>query len=45
MPVKVKINDKEQWIFPSKEWNTIDVASSNASVVFDPNFYINLKNL
>ena len=45
LPVKVKINDKEQWIFPSKEWNTIDVASSNASVVFDPNFYINLKNL
>ncbi|SFW15197.1 M1 family metallopeptidase [Cellulophaga fucicola] len=45
MPVKVKINDKEQWVFPSKEWKTTDVASSDASVVFDPNFYINLKNL
>ena len=43
MPLKVVINQKEQWIFPSVDWKTTKVSSANATVVFDPNFYINLK--
>ncbi|MEP0214693.1 MAG: M1 family metallopeptidase [Cellulophaga sp.] len=45
MPIKVKINDKEQWVFPSADWKTTKVSSENATVVFDPNFYINLKKI
>ncbi|TVZ10338.1 peptidase M1-like protein [Cellulophaga sp. RHA_52] len=45
MPLKVKIDDKEQWVFPSADWKTTKVSSINASVIFDPNFYINLKKI
>jgi len=45
MPIKVVINEKEQWIFPSKEWKTTETPTDITTVVFDRNFYIDTKKL
>ncbi|WP_100614864.1 M1 family metallopeptidase [Confluentibacter citreus] len=45
MPVKVNINDKEQWIYPKAEWKTITLETGNASLEVDPNFYVESKKL
>ncbi len=38
MPIRVFADGKEQWLFPSKEWKTETLQSSE--LVFDNNFYI-----
>nr|WP_299214029.1 M1 family metallopeptidase [uncultured Allomuricauda sp.] len=38
MPIRVFTDGKEQWLFPSKEWKTETLQSSE--LVFDNNFYI-----
>ncbi|MCK0156966.1 M1 family metallopeptidase [Cellulophaga sp. F20128] len=45
MPIKVVINEKEQWIFPSQEWKTTAAPTNITTVVFDRNFYIHTKQL
>ncbi len=45
MPVKVSINDKEQWIYPKSEWKTMPLERKNSSFQMDPNFYIDTKKL
>jgi len=45
MPIKTFINEKEQWLFPNKEWRTIDFEEEGAEIAFDQNFYIFYKKL
>ncbi len=45
MPIKVKVNEIEQWIFPAKQWKEIKVSSDDTSVVINRNFYINTKQI
>jgi aminopeptidase N len=40
LPVKVYINNKEQWIEPSNEWQEIKGDNLNPTFQIDPNFYI-----
>lgn len=40
MPIRVFINDKEEWIFPNKNWNTFKSKEKISSFEFDKNFYI-----
>ena len=44
MPVKIKIDSKENWIFPTSEWKTYEEAiSPKSKIEFDRNFYIDTK--
>lgn len=43
MPVRVYINDKLQWIFPSAEWKTLNVEQAVENINIDPNFLVNQK--
>jgi len=40
LPLKVYVNNKEQWIEPSKDWQEIKVKSSDPTFRVDRNFYI-----
>ena len=41
MPVRVKIDDKTEWVFPTMEWKS--TKKDVNSVEFDQNFYVNVK--
>ncbi len=45
MPVQIKIEDREQWLFPNAEWKTMPLNSNEASFVIDRDFYINSKKI
>lgn len=45
MPIRIFINKKEQWIFPSENWKTFEFDIKGAQVTFDENFYINVEKL
>ena len=45
MPVKVKLNDKWQWIFPTQEWQISDAAQPIIDFKVDVNFYVASFNL
>ena len=45
MPIKITINDKEEWLFPKSVWTTKNLDTKNASFEINPNFYINSKKL
>ncbi|WP_422860284.1 M1 family metallopeptidase [Flagellimonas sp. S174] len=38
MPIRIFVNEKEQWIFPNSEWKTEKLDSD--TLTFDANFYI-----
>lgn len=44
IPVKVFIDDKVQWINPSKDWQKILLKNTNITFKVDENFYINKNN-
>jgi aminopeptidase N len=41
MPIQVIIDDKEQWIQPTNNWQTKAVNSNKTTIVVNRNFYIN----
>ncbi|MCX7547291.1 M1 family metallopeptidase [Xanthomarina sp. F1114] len=43
MPLKVSIDNQEQWIHPTAEWKTMPMEGNELKV--DPNFYIEVKAL
>ena len=43
MPIQIKINDADQWLFPKSEWNTISIDSKINTLEIDPDFYIESK--
>ncbi|GAA4961436.1 M1 family metallopeptidase [Algibacter aquimarinus] len=45
MPVQVKIDGKEQWLFPKSEWKTMELETKNAPLTIDPDFYIYSKQI
>ncbi len=45
IPVKVYIDNKEQWVFPSKNWQDIKITTLNPSFKIDQNFYINISKI
>lgn len=45
MPIQVKIDDKEDWIFPNSEWKTLKIDSKIKSFEVDRDFYIFSKNM
>ncbi|MDP5158095.1 MAG: M1 family metallopeptidase [Flaviramulus sp.] len=45
MPVQVTINEKEQWLFPKVEWQTLNLENKNSTLRVDKNFYVIAKTL
>jgi aminopeptidase N len=46
MPVRIKVNDSEQWIFPKADWKTENLNTKGATqVLVDENFYILVKKI
>lgn len=43
MPIRVFVDEKEQWLFPNSEWKTEKLKGS--SLVFDENFYIETQKI
>lgn len=44
MPIQVTIDGKEQWIQPTKNWQTKAVNSNETTIVVNRNFYVNTLN-
>ena len=44
MPLKVQVNDKDIWIYPTTEWKELKV-ESDPKIIADPNFYVTAKKL
>ena len=40
MPLKVFINNKEQWLFPKTNWQEKEVNSEKIKLIVDRNFYV-----
>ena len=45
MPLKVTVNGEEQWLSPTTKWTSIELKSSNPTLVVDANFYINSQDV
>ena len=45
MPLKVTINNKIQWIYPTENWQKIVLKNNNSIFNIDPNFYIYQKKI
>ncbi|WP_299438909.1 M1 family metallopeptidase [uncultured Aquimarina sp.] len=43
MPVRLKIDGKDQWVQPNKEWQTLKVKANEIAI--DPNFYVIAKSI
>ena len=40
MPLKVSIDGKDKWIYPSEKWQHIELDRKNANLKVDANFYV-----
>lgn len=45
MPVRVLIDGKPSWIYPNANWKSVALPSSDSSIVFDEDFYVNHKKV
>ncbi|MGB5417330.1 M1 family metallopeptidase [Algibacter sp.] len=45
MPIQIKINDEEKWLFPKAEWNTLTLDSKIDDFEVDKDFYIETKKI
>jgi aminopeptidase N len=45
MPIRVKINDKNQWLTPTTQWSDVTIEQANANVVIDADFYVGVMNV
>lgn len=45
MPIRVKIADQDQWLFPKAAWQELKTPSSDATISVDRNFYVDVKAL
>ena len=45
MPLKISINGQAEWIIPHNSWQKFQNEEINQSLIVDPNFYINHKNI
>ena len=44
IPVKVSVNNQEEWITPIEEWQTFQANKGVENFSVDPNFYIDIEN-
>jgi hypothetical protein len=40
MPLKVSIDEKDKWIYPTEKWQHIELESRKAKLKVDANFYV-----
>ncbi|AJR03461.1 M1 family metallopeptidase [Siansivirga zeaxanthinifaciens] len=45
MPVKVTLDEKEQWLYPTETWKALSLESKNSTFTVDPNFYIKVSKI
>ncbi|WP_282135592.1 M1 family metallopeptidase [Seonamhaeicola maritimus] len=45
MPIQIKMNDKEQWLFPKTGWNTLSSDKKIETFEVDPDFYVESKKI
>ncbi|WP_372935325.1 M1 family metallopeptidase [Seonamhaeicola sp.] len=45
MPIQIKINNEEQWLFPKAEWNALSVEDTIKLFEIDPDFYVESKKI
>ena len=45
MPIQVTVGNKEQWLFPKAEWQTLALESKKGILTVDRDFYIEVKKL
>lgn len=45
MPVQIKINDIEEWLYPKSEWKTLEKEAKISSFEIDDDFYIDQKHI
>ena len=45
MPIKVTTDDKELWLFPKSEWQTLNLKNINSTLRIDKNFYVYVNKL
>ena len=45
MPIKIEVNGINQWITPSKEYQTLKLKSKDSNIKVDNNFYVKVKAL
>lgn len=43
MPIKIKINEIEQWIYPKKYWQILSFKETPSSLTINPNFFVESK--
>ena len=41
MPIKVVLNDDEQWLYPTSKWQLLPLSKKVKKLRVDPNFYVN----
>lgn len=44
MPLRVSVNEKVQWLYPTTQWQSVDLPNTSSEIHIDPNFYINSQN-
>jgi len=42
MPIQLTVNDKEQWIQPNNDWQTMSLNSNETAIVVNRNLYVNM---
>ena len=45
MPLKISINDKNSWIYPTENWKELKLSSKTSKIEVDANFYVFKKEL
>ena len=45
MPLKISINDKNSWVYPTENWKEIKLSSKTSKIEVDANFYVFKKEL
>ncbi|WP_394750579.1 M1 family metallopeptidase [Spongiimicrobium salis] len=45
MPIRIFIEGKEKWFFPTSEWATETFPGDTSTLIIDPNFYVKTKKI
>ena len=45
MPIRVWVNDKEEWIYPKQKWSQLQGVKADANIKVHQNFYVSSLNI
>ena len=45
MPLKIILDGKEKWIYPTREWQVVMAENGKGELVIDRNFYVTAKRI